>query len=220
MRVPEPFAAKVLEARDEARGAKTLQLSVPHGFDFVPGQWVMLHFPDGDPKERRAYSLASSPLQKGSIELTIGLAGNFTTRLFALKEGDTMMVRGPFGKWVFDETARRSVLVSEGTGVTPFRSMVRYAVERGIGERLTLLCSAADEASTLYRDEHEEWRRGGVDVRFRVGEHVTPEEALAAGGPDAVYYLCGANRMVEALKKGLEGRQVRHEKWGDYDLSF
>ena len=57
-------------------------------------------------------------------------------------------------------------------------------------------------------------------MRSRVGEHVTAEEALAAGGRDAVYYLCGANRMVDALKAGLAGLQVRHEKWGDYDLSF
>ena len=135
MKVPEPFEATVLEARDEARGAKTLQLSAPRGFDFVPGQWVMLHFPGGDPKDRRAYSLASSPTQKGSIELTVGLAGDFTTRLFSLKEGDKLMVRGPFGKWLFDESAARSVLVSEGTGVTPFRSMCRYAIERGLGGR-------------------------------------------------------------------------------------
>jgi ferredoxin-NADP reductase len=112
------------------------------------------------------------------------------------------------------------VLIAEGTGVTPFRSMCRYAAAKGLGSRLTLLCSAADEASLLFKDEFEAWRKAGITVTAKAGAHVTAQEALAAGGDEAVYYLCGANKMVQALQQGLAGRQVRQEKWGDYDLKF
>jgi ferredoxin-NADP reductase len=210
---------KLLSRRDEAAGAKTFRWAVPAGFDFTPGMWLMFYFLD-DLKEGRAYSLCSSPLETGYAEVTVAPWGEFTQRLFALKPGDEMQVRGPLGKWIFDEKAPKSVLVSEGTGVAPFRSMCRFAAAKGLGSRLSLLCSAATEEALLYREEHEEWRKAGIKITAKAGEHVTPQEALAAGGDEAVYYLCGANKMVQALQQGLAGRQVRQEKWGDYDLKF
>jgi ferredoxin-NADP reductase len=51
----------------------------------------------------------------------------------------------------------------------------------------------------------------------------TADAVIAAGGtdPNAVYYLCGPNKMVQELREGLRSKDVpaehvRTEKWGDY----
>lgn len=217
--VPPPFSTRLLSAREETREARTYRFEVPETFSFVPGQWLMFYFADAL-GEGRAYSMCSSPLDKGWVEVTVSQAGAFTDRLKTLKPGDALIARGPFGKWTFDEKAPKSVLVSEGAGVAPFRSMCLYAAAKGAGRGVTLLCSAAAEDLLLYGGEYAKWREAGITIKAKAGEHVTPQEALSAGGDDAVYYLCGANKMVQAMKQGLSGRQVRHEQWGDYDLKF
>jgi ferredoxin-NADP reductase len=219
---PEPFPTRLLSFRDESQEARTFRFEVPGSLAFTPGMWLMFYFPDAL-KEGRAYSLCSSPLEKGWVEVTVSRAGAFTERMRSLREGDAMLARGPLGKWVFDETAPKSVLVSEGSGVAPFRSMCLYATAKDVGHRVTLLCSAATREALLYRGEFDEWRRAGVAVKERAGEHVTAAEAFAAGGREAVYYLCGSNELVESLRTGLKAlgaAKVRHEKWGEYDLKF
>lgn len=215
------FPSRLLEARDEYPGARTFALEAPADFDFVPGMWVMLQLPGAE--ESRAYSMASSPLDKGRIELSVALAGDFSRRLFALKPGAELGVKGPYGKWLFEDSLKHAVLISEGTGLAPFRSMCLYALGKRLGTRLTLLTSAPDEASLLYKAEYEGWRSRGVEVRASTGGHVTVS-AVAAAVPDlldATFYLCGSNSLVETMTKGLSARgvareHIRHEKWGDY----
>lgn len=215
------FRSRLLEARDEYPGARTFTLEAPADFTFTPGMWVMLQLPGRE--ESRAYSMASSPLDKGRIELSVALAGDFSRRLFELRPGAELGVKGPYGKWLFVDTLKHAVLISEGTGVAPFRSMCLYALGKGLATRLTLLTSAPDEASLLYKGEYDDWRRRGVEVRASTGGHVTIEQVRAAV-PDlkeATFYLCGSSKLVESMSRGLcaggvSRDHIRHEKWGDY----
>ena len=139
------------------------------------------------------------------------------------------MARGPFGRWTYDGSDARAVLVSGGTGVTPFRAMCLLKRDKGTPGALAVLCSAKTPEPMLYRAEHDAWRGAGVDVRTTFtgagGKRLSAADALAAGGPGAVYYLCGPAKMVQELREGLEkagvpAAQVRTEKWGDYSDLF
>src|SRR5206468_11636607 len=66
---PRDLTARLLEIHDEAAGARTFRLSVPDDFCFIPGMWVMIQFPDKK-EHASAYSISSSPLAKGHIDLS------------------------------------------------------------------------------------------------------------------------------------------------------
>lgn len=237
------FRPRLLSLRDEAPGIRSFRFASPPGFAFTPGQFLLFHFAD-HPRTRRAYSLCSSPAAAGEhFEVTVGLAGKLSERLKRLEPGGAggLLVSGPFGRWTYDGSPRHAVLVSGGTGVTPFRAMCLLKKDRRLAGRVTLLCSARTPANLLYRAEHEAWRRAGIAVRAVItrpqelgpGERwdgpvgrITAEDALkAAGDPAAVYFLCGPAKMVRELRDGLRGagvppEQVRTETWGDYSDLF
>jgi ferredoxin-NADP reductase len=203
----------------------------PDGFEFIPGQFVMLHFED-DPKTWRAYSICSSPkAAKEYFEVTVGMVGPFSERLAGLSPEDCkgLVVRGPYGKWVYDGTMPHAVLVSGGTGVTPFRAMCLSKIDGKTTGKITLCCAAKTREGLLYRDEYSRWQEHGINVNERVtqpGERWTAGSVFAAANDAAaVYYLCGPNGMVKELKDGLQRLDVppaniRTENWGDYTDLF
>jgi ferredoxin-NADP reductase len=235
------FAPRLLAAREEIPGATTFRFTSPPGFSFVPGQFAMFHFED-DPKTWRAYSLCSSPARAAEFfEVTVGMVGPFSDRLGRLTPGGEhgLVVRGPFGKWVYDGSIPHAVLISGGTGITPFRAMCALKMEGKRPGRLTVCASAKTPGALLFSGEYDAWRKAGISVHPRITRpqdapgswngltgRWTPAEVLGiAADPAAVYYLCGPNKMVQELREGLQGAgvaagNVRTEKWGDYTDLF
>ncbi|MBI5631661.1 MAG: hypothetical protein HY921_12355 [Elusimicrobia bacterium] len=231
------FSARIISTKQETPGVKTFRLEVPRDFQFIPGMWVMLRLP-GRPKPSRAYSLASSPFERGAVEISFNQVGEFTRKLSGLKAGDRVELQGPYGKWRYSDEARHGVLISGGTGITPFRSICRYALERGLPNKLSLFYSSKTPADILYREELEEFRRKGVQVYLTI----TRPEDMGPGdnwtGPtgrldvavlskqiadlaEADYFLCGPVSLVEGftkalLEKGIPRDRIHYEKWGDY----
>lgn len=85
-----------------------------------------------DPQKliRRSYSILSSPLQKNHLEFYIALVpeGCLTPRLFLLDAGDRVHVGEKFvGKFTLEHIPEHKhlLMISTGTGVTPFISMIR-----------------------------------------------------------------------------------------------
>jgi glycine betaine catabolism B len=54
----------------------------------------------------------------------------YKKRLSSLEEEKKVKVRGPLGKFILHKDYSKSaVLISGGIGVTPFRSMIKYATD-------------------------------------------------------------------------------------------
>ena len=64
------------------------------GFTFKPGQFVMLEIPGVG---EAPFSISSSTMRHGSMELCIRLAGNLTNFLAKAGRGTIVGIRGPFG---------------------------------------------------------------------------------------------------------------------------
>ena len=230
------ISTQVVDVREEGVGAKTIRLAVPPDFSFTPGMWVMVQFPDKR-EHAGAYSISTSPFEKGYIEISLCKAGALSERLYCLRGDETLLLRGPYGKWIYHDDVGHAVLISDGTGVTPFRSMARYALAKKLPNKITILYSTRTPGSFLYRDELERFKASGIDVYLTVTH---PEEAAgqAWNGPrgpidigvierqvpgfsKAVYYLCGPQGLVEnltseLLKRRVPQNHIRYEKWGDY----
>ncbi|HXT01023.1 MAG TPA: FAD-dependent oxidoreductase [Elusimicrobiota bacterium] len=231
------FSPTLLNTREEAAGVRTFRFAAPPNFSFVPGQFVMFHFQD-DPKTWRAYSICSSPMKAAEhFEVTVGMVGAFSDRLGALTPGGEhgLVARGPFGKWIYDGSLNHAVLISGGTGITPFRAMCALKRDGGKAGLLTVCYSAKTPDDLIFRGEYAAWKEAGIVVHPRITRpqdakapwngltgRWTPLELLKiADDTKAVYYLCGPNKMVQEFREGLQSlgvppENVRTEKWGDY----
>jgi len=113
----------------------------------------------------RAYSLASYPLEKGTLLFTIRVVfppeyrddippGKMSSWLFNLKEGDLVTVSGPFGEFFAKETDREMCFVAAGAGMAPMRShifdqLLRLKTQR----KMTFWYSCRNISEAFYIEE-------------------------------------------------------------------
>jgi ferredoxin-NADP reductase len=145
--------------------------------DFVPGQFVQVHFAYADgTATRRSYSLATihdHALGPGeAVEIAVSyVPGGAATALFEnLPEGGTIDASGPYGRFCLlpTDANRRYLLIGTGTGVTPYRSMLpllrKHIAERGI--EVVLLSGARTSEELLYGDEFRAFAQTQPNFRF------------------------------------------------------
>jgi glycine betaine catabolism B len=230
---------KIDKITDIAPNTKTFRLVPKQGsrFDFKPGQFVTLRLTDPETHApvARSYSICSSPLAKGYLEVTITKAGKYSTQIFGFEEGDEIELLGPSGTFIIDDAKMKDVVfIAGGSGVTPFASMMRYYAEKGTGPRITLIYSCKTvECLLLY----SEFRKIARQVAFiRIAPTITrPEESGPwrghTGRIDAAYirevagdisgkyfFACGPKEMLDAtsaaLKEiGVSEDRIIIEKW-------
>lgn len=129
--------------------------------DFIPGQFIQVHFTlaDGSPA-KRSYSAASrrdpDAPPDGRIAIAVSyVPGGAATALFeALQPGDVVQASGPYGRFRLmpNDANRRYLLIGTGTGVTPYLSMLplleRQMATRGV--EVVLLQGARRPEELLY----------------------------------------------------------------------
>jgi len=241
MAVPPTFDARLVRARPLSPSVRELVFERLDGapFLFEAGQWVSLVLPLPGGELRRAYSIASPPDASPRFELAVThvQTGPGSTYLHALEPGATLKVVGPQGFFTRPlEAAGPSLFVATGTGVVPFRSMIRTAIAANAPAPLWLLFGVRHEADVLWRDELESLTadprvrveltlskpgEGWTGRKGYVQEHVRELwkelEALGQGTPHA--YACGLERMVGAVREllrkdiGLPRQQVHTERY-------
>jgi len=212
------FAAKLVEVSEAAAGVKKFTLEAK--MNFKPGQFVMLEIP-GFP-QRRAFSICSAPGEQ--IEVAAKVAGVFTQKLSALKAGEELLVAGPFGNFAYDPS-REAVFLAGGVGITPFRSMLRYAASSNRAKKITLLYSSKSAADIAFRKELEALRsQSDRKIVFtltreapegwqgEIGRIDADMLKRYDGGENAVYYICGSPIFVSAMENLLAELKVPKER--------
>ncbi|MBM4076712.1 MAG: hypothetical protein FJ267_13870 [Planctomycetes bacterium] len=166
-------AVRIDEVTREMDGVSTYQLRfiVPSSADeyhFSPGQFNMLYLPGVG---ESAVSMSGNPNGNDSWIHTVRVAGNVTRTLAGLDIGDTLGLRGPFGKgWPVSELKGCDVvIVAGGLGMAPLRPLIYELMARReeVG-KIWLICGARSAEGLLYSKEWENWRRKGIDVQLTV----------------------------------------------------
>jgi len=117
-------------------------------------------------------SISSSPFMRGSFELIVRRAGTLTATLHAMKPGDTLGVRGPFGKgFPLKEYEGKDVIVlAGGIGMFPLRSVINSLIaesERGKYGRVIILYGAKNPGEILFPAERAAWEKR-ADIEYSV----------------------------------------------------
>ena len=56
-----------------------------------------------------------------------------------------------------DDYSKPAIFLSGGIGVTPFRSMIKYATDKQLPLKITMFDSNRNQRNILYKDEFDKW---------------------------------------------------------------
>lgn len=207
------FEGVVKEVVQETPRVRLVRVSLPQKLNFRPGQWVGVWCEDflgiNHKPLRRAFSIASLP-DESFIELCVARGQGLSRHLQDLKEGAKVCVDGPFGMfWL--RPAEKYLFISGGTGIAPFRPMIRQALAEG--KEVLVIYSVKSPSDFVYRKELE-----SIDSpKFKLIVTVTAGDFPAWKGETGRIntflkkyfksgysaYLCGPPSMVESVEQEL-----------------
>ena len=234
---------RVKEVRRETVDAVSVAFDVPNElekeFRFLPGQYITIQKNLEDSLLRRAYSICSSP-DSGELRVAIkyvdkGRFSNFANHI--LKEGDTLDVAGPEGRFVLEVDASNQkdyLAIAAGSGITPVISMIKAVLQNEKDSRFVLIYGSKSGEKTIFKNELDELvdsSNGRFQVQF-VYSQIISDKALF-GRIDAklvkkqlknkfsgwnfdTYFLCGPEEMIDdsksmLIKNGINEDAIKFE---------
>lgn len=232
------YESKLVKIEDASPTVKRFWLELPEDtedFSFEAGQFITLDLPIADKRTKRwrSYSIANAP-GEDLIELCIvnleGGAG--TSYLFEeIKLGDTVKFKGPSGTFTLPKEINKDlVLVCTGTGVAPFRSMLKHIRNHNIPHhKIHLIYGTRHANNILYKEEFIELEKELDQFSYSIAlsresyegyqgyVHGIYKKHYAHPSPDRKFYLCGWSNMIDEavetliLELGYDKSQVLYE---------
>ncbi len=197
----------------------------PDGYTFTPGQYLTLTLATAEGEQTKPFTHSEAP-RDPYLEITTRLSGSaFKNALGALESGERVHVAGPAGRLRLPAGAERIAFLVGGVGITPARSMLRDAWQRGFvwsdavvfyGNRDPSCMPYADELAEMASSEvrvvnvveraDESWTgyRGFVTADI-VRENVDPHDGR-------VFCVSGPPVMVEAMERVLDELGVESDR--------
>jgi dihydroorotate dehydrogenase electron transfer subunit len=193
------IAARIVTKTRE--NPKTFSFELDAEMTSIPGQFAMLWLPGVDEKP---FSISGT----APLMFTISRVGPFSEMLLEREVGDTVWVRGPFGRG-FSATTGRVLLVGGGYGAAPLYHLARTlgagaprhdaqppVVEAALGARTAAEILFAERFQRIGVPVHPATEDGSAGARGRVTDVVAP--LLATGRFDRLC-ACGPEGMLERL---------------------
>jgi ferredoxin-NADP reductase/nitrite reductase/ring-hydroxylating ferredoxin subunit len=200
------------------------------GMDFTAGQYAFFKLDgiSGDVKGPiRHFSITSSPTEQDLMISTRIRDTPYKQKLASLQEDAKILAWGPKGEFVLHEDhSKPAVFLSGGIGVTPFRSMIKYATDKQLPVKIIMFDSNRNAQNILYKDEFDRWasqnknlkiiytiteeeqqasdtsswsgERGRID-KSMLKRHLTEDEI-----GNAIFYVCGPPGMLKAIQEVLQ----------------
>src|SRR3989338_4141605 len=155
--------ARLVSTTIEAQDTMTFKWDTDKKVTYFPGQFMYftiptLIYPDKRGNTRH-FTLSSSPTEKYISNTTrIRKESGYKQTLAQLKKGDKIEVEGPSGTFIVDEEEKGPhVFIAGGIGITPFRSMLKYKMDKNLKYNVQLIYSNSIPELIAFRKEIEEW---------------------------------------------------------------
>ena len=235
------FAARVEKVEQLTHDIKLFRFSLkePQDISFKAGQYVQIKSkPYGKIREScsRAYSIASIPSDRNSLELIVRLVpgGMCTTYMhFHLKEGEDVTISGPYGDFYLRDDAKQLIFIAGGSGLAPIKSMVLDILEKGLDKEMFFFFGAVTRKDLYYVEYFKELEANNKNFRYIpalsgplkedewdgetglitevVGRHISDAN-------DKQAYLCGSPGMINACldvlkNKGFKDNTIFYDKF-------
>ncbi len=197
---------------------------------FKPGQyleWTLGHNHADSRGNRRYFTIASSPTEDRII---LGVKfcdtpSSFKKKLLSMNPGDTIMAAQLAGGFVLPKDPNKKLaFIAGGIGVTPFRSMLKYLVDRNEKRPIVMIYSCPTMEEVAYYDIFKQAaRKLGVKTIFTFTDKAKAGPAwqghtghvdaamIAKEIPDyrgRTFYVSGPHALVSACEDVLTGMGV------------
>lgn len=227
------FPLVVKKVVRETSDATTFYFDVPQNlkdtFSYKAGQYLTFEIEIGGEKVRRSYSLCTFLGVDQDPAVTVKMVENGKMSTFFnqnVKEGDTLQVMPPMGKFVVDSDpnkANQYVLFGGGSGITPLMGIAKQVLNTETNGQVTLVYANRNPESVIFKQlltDMEKQFSGRFKVIhsydqapftwFGLKGVLTTEKIdnivkqKIGGSYDQYYYFtCGPGPMMEVVKNGL-----------------
>ncbi|MGZ4863853.1 MAG: ferredoxin--NADP reductase [Halobacteriota archaeon] len=230
------FEAPVTQIIQRTKYAKSIRFARPERFNYLPGQWISLTLGRGDEQKMKQLSLSSSPTE-GFLEVTKQLTGHeFSNALNELRVGDIAFIRGPRGNFTFHGEYDKICTVAGGIGITPQRSIIRYATDSDLKTSIILIYSNRYEDRVAFSEDLDEMQKRNQNLKIHISITRPSKnwrgqtgrisksliESMVPDYLERIFYMSGPPRMVEAVHNmltelGLPETQIKQEDFLGYE---
>jgi len=204
-----PVKATITKIVRESATIKSFTLMPDEPLPFRTGQFVELAVPGVG---EAPFTPSSSQYARGPLELTVMRVGRVTSALHGMREGDTVGVRGPYGRgYPLEQFWGKGVLIcGGGVGLAPLRSLLltlRHDID--LYAKVALRYGARTPQDIIYVSEIAGWQRDEkLDITItvdradeswkgRVGLVTTLLENSAVDTSRSVAVVCGPPIMMK-----------------------
>jgi glycine betaine catabolism B len=224
--MPIELVTEIIEIVQRTYNVKSFRVDDNGAVPFMAGQFLSVSLGDG--KDLTKYlSISNSPTETGYIEFTKKLTESiFSKKLDALKVGDKVKIKYPFGNFTFKKEYKKTAFLSGGIGITPIRSMVKYVTDSRINSDMVLVYGNHSFRDVVFKEDFDAIAKANrnfkvvhvlcvpeSNITCRTG-YIT-KEAIQDEVPDYAerkFFICGPPGMVTAMKNILSGElRVKNE---------
>ncbi len=226
----ESFANKLHP--DIKSGLSLTGFKTKENADFKPGQFFFVTIKINGEEKTKHFSFSNSPTEMGYLEFTKRITeSDYSKALDKLKAGDWAKLRMPLGKFTpfrdlsltgltFEGEYPKIAFISGGIGITPIRSICKFATDKKLPADIILLYGNRTEEDIAFRDDFTEMQKINKNIRViytldnasekwegRTG-HIN-DDMITGEIPDfkeRVFYICGPPTMVEGLVEILKDK--------------
>lgn len=215
--MPDELELKIKEIIPRTYNVKSFRLALDGELNFKAGQFCCIQLLT-EKECKRYLSISSSPTEKGYIEFTKKITqSDFSKALNTLNTGDSLRIQYPFGKFTLDEPQAKIAFLSGGIGITPIRSICKYAVDKNLGTDMVLVYANRSIKDIVFKEDFDLMQKQYLKLKV---SHVLYEPApgfkcvvglinaqiIKNEVPDYAqrkFYICGPPSMVVAMEKIL-----------------
>lgn len=226
--------ATIVKKVTEAKGTRSFVFETEKEVSYLPGQYFYFTLPKlnfDDPRgETRHFTISYSPTESKNLRITTRIReeSGFKKTLDSLPVGTAIETEGPTGTYIFDENEEGShVFIAGGIGITPFRSFIKYVVDKKLNTPIHLIYSNSD-SDFVFKKELEAWDKENENIKVDFVDtsktgHLDEKiiRKLVSDINLHTFWVVGPPPMVDAVEKVLEqmkisGDRIRVEKFTGY----
>lgn len=200
----------------------TLQIedkALKNKFRFRHGQFFILSVPGFG---EAPFGFCSSPTIKDYFQVSVDKRGSLTSKLFDLKKGSIVGIRGPYGNG-FDDLkikSRNLVLVAGGCGIAPLRTIIQDAsINPENFKKIQIFYGCKNPRLLSFRKDYKEWSKNieinltidtpdaewknniGVVTNLLTSEKIKNDSVAILVGPPIMYKFAVKKLLELGLKE-------------------
>ncbi|MEX8546835.1 MAG: FAD-binding oxidoreductase [Mucilaginibacter sp.] len=234
------YTLKITELRRETADTLTVVFKQPalKKIKYQAGQYLTLILKINGRRYSRPYSFSSAPGVDSDLEITVKqVPGGIVSNHIAdrLKTGDLVEVMEPMGSFVLNPdsitTDTHLVLWGAGSGITPLFSIIKEALHKNTGKKVTLVYGNRSLESVIFKDKikalktvYPNFTSWNSHTKLAISEvnptviegRIDPAKVLSVMQAEGdlnhtLHYICGPVGLKESVKTALLALGVKSQ---------